>query len=99
MVKKKEEKKSLVKEAIKDLDKGLGQLADEKKKLENKIKSLDLNVDSARMQEQDLQKKIADLVKKEAKLNERKKFVEGKQDVLSEKLSKVKKIKYELEEV
>ena len=70
-----------------------------KRELQKSLSNIDLSVGNARKQEKELQEKIARLLEREAKLTEKKKNLESRKDALSEKLGKVKKIKYELEEV
>lgn len=99
MKQKKGDKKSLVKEAINDLTKSLAQLGKQKQEFDRREKVLELNVANARKQQQELQEKIARLMESESKMTEKKKYIETKEEALVDKLNKVKKIKYELEEV
>ena len=61
-------KKSLLKEAIIDIDAELKRLNSEKTSLKTQISKLDKNVESAQVSEKELQGKIARLLEKEASL-------------------------------
>lgn len=96
---KKKQKEPVFKEAITDLQKELSALGKEKADLQKRLQSIDTGISSSERTEKELKDRIARLIKKEANLNEKKKGIEAKQDAVSEKLGKVKKIKYELESV
>lgn len=93
------DKKSLLREAIVDIDRELARLNKEKGSLRRQIGSIDSEVGSSQELEKKLQEKIAVLLKREAALSEKKKGTQVKIDRLSDKLGKIKKIKSEMNDV
>lgn len=92
-----EKNHSMLKEALLDLDKELSSLSGEKSTLEKNIHKLDFDVVQAREMEKELQRKISDLLEKEAVMTEKKKNVQTRMDRIADKLGKVKKIREDLE--
>lgn len=93
------DKKSLLREAILDIDKELARLNRDKNSLRKQIDGIDSEVGNAQDLEKRLQEKIAALLKREAALNEKKKNTQISIDRLSDKLGKIKKIKSEMNDV
>ena len=91
--------RSLLREAIIDINKELGYLKKEKVSLKKQISGLDTNVEKARLQEEELKRKITKLLERENHLGEKKKTTQMKIDRLSDKLGKIEKIKYEMGDV
>ena len=93
------EKKGMIKEAISDIDREIVNINKQKTRLNQQIKSSDKTLMDYRQFEENLQKRIAKLIQREASLRDKKKGVIAKEEKLSERLSKVKKIKSELDDV
>ncbi|MEK6871995.1 MAG: hypothetical protein AABX16_03780 [Nanoarchaeota archaeon] len=91
--------KSLLREAIADINKELVYLKKEKRKFKKQISGLDCTVEKAHLKEEELKNKIAKLLEKETRLTENKKSTQIKIDRLSDKLGKIEKIKYEMSDV
>ncbi|MEK6897748.1 MAG: hypothetical protein AABX28_00135 [Nanoarchaeota archaeon] len=92
-------KKSLIKEALGDINSEILNINKEKKNLNDQIQNADKNLENFRNFEKRLQQKIAALLEREAILKENKKAISLKEDRLADKLSKIQKIKSELGEV
>jgi len=92
-------KKSLLKEAIADIDKELERLNKEKISLKKQLDGIDVGVESARELERKLQEKLSQLLREETKLYEHKRNTQKEIGELSDKLGKIKKIKSEISEV
>ncbi len=92
-------KKNLVKEAEADIDKEINSINSEKKSLNEEIKNTDKTLEDYRQYEKQLQQRIAKLLEREAVFKEKRKNDSAKDEQLSEKLSKIKRIKAELDEV
>ena len=92
-------KRSLLQEAILDIDRELSRLSKEKGSLKRQISGIDMSVETARSLEKKLQERIAKLLEKEAALTEKKKKTQTKTDRLSDKLSKIQKIKSEMSDI
>ena len=92
-------KKGLLKEAIEDINREINNINKEKKQLNDQIKDADKNLENYRQFEKELQQRIAKLLEREAFLKDKKKRVAVDEDRLSDRLSKVRKIRSELDDV
>lgn len=92
-------KKSLIKEALGDINREILNISKEKKSLNDQIQNADKNLENFRNFEKRLQQKIAALLEREAILKEKKKAISLKEEKLADKLSKIERIKLELGEV
>ena len=92
-------KKGLLKEAIEDINREINNINKEKKQLNDQIKDADKNLENYRQFEKELQQRIAKLLEREAFLKDKKKRVAIDEDRLSDRLSKVRKIRSELDDV
>ena len=93
------EKKSALASAIRDLETEIGKLGREKASYNQSLKGISSEMDSDHEKEKELQKKIAQLIEKEAALNQKKKNLQMKVDKLSDKLGKISKIKSEMADI
>ena len=91
--------KSMIKEALADINKEILNINREKRNLNKQIKGVDTDLGTSRKFERDLQQKIAKLLEKEAFLKEKKKGISQKEENLGDKLSKIEKIKFELNDL
>ena len=96
MVKK---QKSVLSGAIKDLEAEVSSLVKEMDFLKKSIEKTSSNISQNRQNELALQKVLANLAEKEAKLQEHKKELLSKSDKVSDKLSRISKIKSEMEDL
>ena len=85
--------------AVRDLEIEISKLSNEKDVLRRELKKVSSSMDVDRDVEKELQKKIAGLVEKEVKLNQKKKILEMKIEGVSDKISKITKIKSEMTEI
>jgi len=85
--------------AIKDLNSEVKKLSSEKSSLRDALKSVSFSLDGNRNLERELQKKIARLIEKEAKLNKKRKVLGMKIDGISDKLNKISKIRSEMSDL
>jgi len=92
-------KRSLLKEAISDIDQELKRLGKEKDSIKGQISGIDKSVENAQASEKAFQEKIAKLLEKEARLTEKKKSNQVMMDRLADKLGKIEKIKSEMADV
>ena len=92
-------KQNMVSEALGDLEREIKTLNSEKKKLADHINKIDLNLESSREKERELQEKIARLAEKEANLKQKKKKISSDTEELADRLSKIEKIKSELGDI
>jgi len=90
-------KKGIIKEALGDLNREISNISKEKNKLKAQIKNADKNLQGFIGSEKELQYKIAQLIEKEASLKEERREMALREDVLSEKLSKIRRVKAELD--
>jgi len=97
--KKGEDKKSVLSNAIKDLETEIGRLGREKSSYNQSLRGIAGEMDVDHQKEKELQKKIAALAEKEASLNQKKKGLQMKIDKLSDKLGKISKIKSEMADI
>ena len=92
-------KRSALSGAIKDLDSEIKRLSKEKSQHKQSLHKTAATMEEDRRAERLLQKRIAALIEKEAKLNQRKKKLQGKVDRVSDKLNKINKIKSEMADI
>ena len=91
--------KSMIREALTDLSKEISNINKQKRKLNDQMKSGDKTLDTYREFEKQLQQRIAKLMEREAFLREKRKKISLKEEILTDKLSKVEKIKSELNQI
>ena len=91
--------KGMIREALTDLSKEISNINKQKRKLNDQTKSGDKTLETYREFEKQLQQKIAKLTEREAFLRDKRKKISLKEEILTEKLSKVEKIKSELNEI
>jgi chromosome segregation ATPase len=91
--------KNMIKEALADINREILNISLEKKKLNKQIKGVDTDLDKSIGFEKNLQQEIAKLVEKEASLKEKKKRVFQEGDKLVDRLSKIEKVKFELNDL
>ena len=92
-------KRGMIREALRDLNREILIIRKQKIDLNNQIRGADKNLDNFIAIEKSLQKKIAELGNKEASLKERKKKIFQNEERLMDRLSKIQKIKSELDEI
>ena len=92
-------KRGMLKEALADLSNEISNINKNKKMLNDQIKNADKSLESFRKFETKLQQKIANLLEREALLKERKKKISLDEERLTDKLSKIQRIKSELDEI
>ena len=90
---------SLLATAIKDLEVQMGALKRDKTQFQGELKKTSSAIDVDRDLEKSLQERIARLLAKEARLNEKKKKLVTQIDQVSDKLNKVSKIKSEMSDI
>lgn len=91
--------KSALSGAIKDLETEIRKLGKDKTGLKKTLTGVASAINVDRSKERELQQKIASLIDREAKLNQRKKSLQVKIDSLSDKLGKISKIKSEMSDI
>jgi phage shock protein A len=91
--------KSVLSGAIKDLENEIKSLGKDKASIRKSIDKLSLGISESRKKELLLQKSLATIHEKEAKLIERKKSLESKSDKVSDKLGKMSKIRSEMKDI
>ena len=94
-----EKKKNILGDAIADINREIANIAVQKKKLNEQIGNADKGLELSRAAERKLQQKIARLLEQEASLREKKKEISMEEEKLSEKMSKIQKVKFELTEL
>jgi chromosome segregation ATPase len=94
-----EKKKSVLEDAIKDLEREIGNLSGKKFELKKTLSEVTSEIDVDSEEESKLHAKLAKLSEKETKLTEKKKNLQMKIDGLSEKIAKISKIKSEMTEI
>ncbi|MFH1325239.1 MAG: hypothetical protein ABIH49_00515 [archaeon] len=99
VAKTKKGKKGMIREALLDLNREIANINKEKKRLGDQIKNSDKSLRNFMAFEKELQKRIAALLEREAALKEKKKNIGMREERLSDKLSKVQKIKSELDDI
>jgi len=85
--------------AIKDLSSEVKKLSGEKSSLKEALSNVSSSLDGNRNLERELQRKIARLIEKEAKLNKKRKILGTKIDGISDKLNKISKIRSEMSDL
>lgn len=92
-------KKSPLSGAIKDLETEIRKLSRERTDLKAELTHVGTAIDVDRSKERELQQRIAILIEKEAKLNQRKKNLQTKIDRVADKVNKISKIKSEMADI
>ena len=90
---------SALSSAIKDLEREIRELTQQKSSLHSSLKKVSSSMDVDRSEEKKLQQKIAKLVEKEASLGQKKKKIEAKIDSISDKVGKISKIRSEMSDL
>lgn len=91
--------KSALSGAIRDLETEISSLGKERDSLKRSIETTSSNISQNRQKELALQKVLANLAEKEARLQEHKKELQSKSDKVSDKLGKISKIKSEMKDL
>jgi len=91
--------KSALSSAIKDLENEIKSLSKERDSLRKSIERTSSNISESRKKELELQRILASLTEKEAKLQGHRKALLTKSDKVSDKLSKMSKIKSEMKDI
>ncbi|MFA4952832.1 MAG: hypothetical protein WC584_01265 [Candidatus Pacearchaeota archaeon] len=89
----------MLREALVDINREILELNRQKKAIGFEIRNIDKSLSNSRETEKSLQQKIAKLIEREASFKSIKEQIVQKQEKLTDKLSKVQKIKFELGEV
>ena len=92
-------KKSILSEALKDINSEIRNLSGSKTFLKKDLKGVLGSIGGDRKKERELQQRIARLIEKEAKLNQRKKLLQTKIDRVSDKMNKISKIRSEMSDL
>ncbi len=92
-------KNSALSGAIKDLESEISSLTKERDSLKKSIEKASISISESRKKELAMQKLLANLAEKEARLQEHKKELRGKSDKVSDKLGKMSKIKSEMKDL
>jgi prefoldin subunit 5 len=98
-MKREDKKKNDLREAIEDVDKEIAGINKERKKLNEEGGKTDKSLEDYRQFERRLQQKIAKLLEREAALKEKRKGISVEEEKLSERLSKIRRVKTELDEI
>lgn len=91
--------KSLLASAIKDLESGIKMTAAERNRIDKIMRELSLEVEEDRETQKKLERRIAALLEREARLNKRKKDLQTKMDKISDKIDKMSKIRSEMSDL
>ena len=92
-------KKSALSGAMKDLSSEINKLSKEKAQHKRSLNRTSSAIDVDRRAERELQKKIARLIERESRLNQRKKKIQTKIDRVADKLNKINKIRSEMSDI
>lgn len=92
-------KKSALAGAVKELDTELSSLSKQRSALKTSIDRTSHTIETDRKHELELQQRISSLAEKEAELAQKKKGLENKSDKVTEKISKMSKIKAEMKDL
>lgn len=92
-------KKSSLSSAIRELESEIKNLNREKSDLKRDSRKTAGSLQSSRNQERALQQKIAQIIEKQARLNQRKKNLQVKIDRDADKINKISKIKAEISDI
>ena len=95
----KKDKGSVLTGAIKDLEVEIRKLGKEKSALKQELNEVSSSIEVDRDREKELQRKIAQLIEKEAKFNDKRKHLQMKIDDVSDKITKISKIKSEMSDI
>jgi len=91
--------KSPLSSALKDLEFEMRKLNSEKSDFKDALSRVSSSLNANHNLERDLQKKIARIIEKEAKLNRKRKALTSRIDKISDQLSKISKIKSEMSDI
>lgn len=91
--------KSALSSALSDLDSEMKRLSQERMEMQTMMRKAARDIDSDQESQKNLQKKIAILAEKEARLVEKKKSLQMKSDALTDKMGKISKIKSEMSDI
>ena len=89
-------KRSMIGEALLDINQEISNITKDRKKLEKQISTSSISIDKAREAQKALQEKIADLLSREASLKEKNARLGTKENQLGDRLAKIEKVKSEL---
>ena len=89
-------KKSMIKEALLDINQEISNIIKDRKNLDKQISSSSISIDKAREAQKALQEKIASLLAREASMKEKNSRLAGKENLLGDRLAKIERIKSEL---
>ncbi len=92
-------KKSALSGAIKDIESEIKNLSMEKRALKSSLDKVSSAMEIDHELEKQLQKKIAGLIEKEAKLNQKKKKLQTDIERVSDKVNKIAKIRSEISDI
>jgi len=82
-----------------DLSSELRKLMGEKSSFKEALHRVSASLDSGHNEERELQRKIARVIEKEAKLNKKRKVLAMRIDRISDRLNKISKIKSEMSDI
>lgn len=91
--------KSALSGVIKDLESQITILTKERDSLKKSLGKANSNISETRQKELALQKLLANIEEKEAKLQEHKKNLQTRSDKVSDKLSKMSKVRSEMKDI
>ncbi len=95
----KKDKGSALTGAIKDLEAEIKKLGKEKSSLKQELNEVSSAIEVDHDREKELQRKMAQLIEKEAKLNDKRKHLQMNIDDVSDKITKISKIKSEMSDI
>ena len=91
--------KDVLSGAIKDLESEIKRLNKDKLSLKKELGNVSSKIDLDRTAQKNFQQKIANLIEKESRLNQRKKNIQTKIDKVSDQMGKISKIKLEMSDI
>ena len=91
--------KSVLSEAIKEIEVELNRLKREKGSLKQSFDKVSSDIDVERQREKEYEQKVGELIEKEAGLKKKKSEIESKIDRVNDKMGKMSKIKSEMREI
>ncbi len=91
--------KSVLSDAIKEIDTELNRLKREKGSLKQSFEKVSSDIDMERQREKEYEQKIGELIEKEAGLKKRKSEIESKIDKVNDKMGKMSRIKSEMRDI
>lgn len=95
----KKRERGMIQEALADLSNEISRINSEKRRLNDQIVNADKNLKNSMEIERKLQQRIAQLAESEALLKQKKREISLKEEALADKLSRIRKIKVELDEI